>query len=277
MKIRLISFLICCLLFSSCSTQPTNVETETHEPETEYLLQYIDFTGESIQIEDLLCIKNNYVYARKTSGLFIDNKTNPDAFDDNGKYILTLDQNQQPQWYKYSSNRNFENFRLNSAMSEVVIENNYQGNSPHYQKVYLQDVVLNGILKYCTESVQTGNQYAMNYQKGDLIFYPYPNSLGDFPFIDVDYIHTPLEIQSTSSNYSAVADTIPIKLGNLDMNTIVFSDSSSLNSNNISDFYTGNDLVDVEIHLSKLVLEYNYDAPVQCEAKLEEVLLNHTL
>ncbi len=277
MKIRLIICLICCLLFSSCTIQSTNTGSEIHEPETGSLLQYIDFTGETIKIEDQFCIKNNYVYARKTSGLFTDNKTNPDAFDNNEKYILTLDKNQQPQWYKFTSNRNFNNFRINSAMSEVVIDNSYHGSSPRYQKVYLQDVVLNGILKYCTENVQIGNQYSSNYQKGDLIFYPYPNSLGDFPFIDVNYINLPLEIKSTSTNYSAVADTIPINLGNLETNNIVFSDSLSLNSKIITNYFVDSDLIDVEIHLSELILEYNCDAPILCKAQLEAVIFNHIL
>lgn len=260
------TFLLLCLLPACTSVR------EEKQP----LLIVTDFTGEEISLPSSFTLTLPGFYGRKTTGLFADNRTQPELFEETKLYQEKKLEQSNIHWQRYSSESNFQNFELFSAESSVVVDREYKSSKPVSQNALLLNLPLTGILRLVEQDFEPESAYAYREKKGDLIFYPYPNRLGDFPFSDLEDdvveangkqgIKYPLYISGNHSDYQAIADTVRIPLGNI--NDKILSERLP---ETMEQLFARGDLIEAEIVLNSLEIEYSIESPLVYRARVQSI------
>lgn len=202
---------------------------------------------------------HRFVYARPTTGLFVDNLSSPQLFNEEGYTGDRTAVEKDSMWKTYLSNQNsnFENFTVDRAMCAVKVYKDGSAEPPSEQWLELSDVKLKGILRLVTEFDGSPNSYALNYNVGEVYFYPYPENMGEFPML-FDGTYSPLLIRGEKTSYQAWADTQRIKV-------------TDLTEEQLSDIFADSDLAEAEINFSKLKFMYSSDFPNYSETSIETV------
>lgn len=275
MKKFLTLFLAMSLLLSSCASAPKEVELEVAEPEDLPALVVTDFRGEEMVFDDGFTLALDYVYGRKTSGFFYDSVNEPELFDDEGNFTGDKMLNDgEFIWGMYPTNRNFHEFRIWQSEAKSYVTKEGEAYRPHYQKTSIDEIKLKGILRYVSTDNYTGNYYAHNEWEGDLIFYPYPETMGSFPMIDLTAWPEALTIKGERSDYSSVADCPRISLGNLKKETL---NLLNMELSDVEALFSDSDLIDVEIDFFEMGMAWVEEAHVEFTTGIRSITKNADL
>lgn len=272
MKKQLILCLLCLAVLVSCSSQVKEVDlvVEERPPEAavknekEPMLRFTDILGKEYSMEDSVDVLQPFVYGRRTSGYFVDNVTNPELFDAEGFHGSWEAQGVEYQWKHYSQSQKTEDEGFTIGYAEVCNRVYPDGTTeiPEQQSLWLSSVKLKGILHYATEDRDYGSAYALNERKGEVFFYPYPEDMGDFPFIELGGFSgdgkqstggfAPLLIRGAKSDYQAWADTVRLQV-------------TDLSQEQIQELFADSDLIEAEVLFDRLKMEYAYCMPLTSE------------
>ena len=280
---KYVSFLLAMAFFlCSCAgtaeeevTMPEEVTTEVVREEEKAALVVTDFRGEEIEFEKGFTLALDYVYGRKTSGFFYDNVSNPELFDAEGNFTGDKMLNDSEfVWGTYPTGRNFQEFLIWESLAKSYVNKDKEAYRPHYQKTMMEGPKLKCILRYVSTTNNTGNYYAHNEWEGDVVFYPYPESMGYFPMIGLTDWPEALVIQGERSNYSAVADCPEIKLGNVKKSNL---NLQNMELADVEALFSGSDLVEVEIDFYHLEMAWVEEAHVEYAAGIGNIVKNKDL
>lgn len=262
------------LTCTACQKQepkPEPAPTQPVQQEQKDLLSFTDFRGTEITYDDEVTVLPGFAYGRKTVGFFHDTVKTPEDFDENKNYI---GKEQIPletiEYLPYKSYTNREQFGITVADCPIVVNSDGTSEPPYYQKLMVTDVKLKGVLRLVSTDDVTGSAYAFNEWAGDVFFYPYPETMGDFPFIDVGGNYTPLAIEGERSDYTALADTVRIHVGNLNKKGS-FDLKEGLTAEDVAALFENSDLVEGEVAFHLISMEYNYDAPTVFETRVSAI------
>lgn len=260
-SIKLFSVILVLSLLMGCVQSENQENTSSvHEVAVkENYLSYTDFLGKERTMQEEIELLHRFVYARRTTGLFVDNLTSPQLFNEEG-YVgdqTAVEEDSMWKTYLSSTNNDYENFTVDSAMCAVKVYKDGSAEPPSEQWLELSDVKLKGILRLVTEFDGSPNSYALNYNVGDIYFYPYPENMGEFPML-FDGTYSPLLIRGEKVPYKAWTDTQRIKITDLTEEQIL----------NIFDY---SDLAEVEIIFSELKFMYSSDFPNYSETTTDTI------
>lgn len=273
-------FCILCLMLAACSAGTAEVQPPAEPSEAEPSVQqeakpfcYKDAFGKEYSAANELEIFQRFTYGRKSSGYFVDNRSHPELFDEEGFHGDREAPEVVYEWRRYQAHKNEEDwlFQVGDASSVLWVNGEGELLGLREQRMTLSGVNLTGILRWVTETDARGSAYALNYFEGELYFYPDPAAMGDFPMMilddsqrDLDYSHTsggfaPLRIYGSRSSYQAWADTLRIKVDPLPQEELeaLFADS---------------DLIEVEIALDQVDFLHAPDFPLYSRAQVESLV-----
>ena len=261
--------ILLCAGFSGCAASE-EVPPEAGGPITDLAGEVLDLSG------SFYYGQYGEVYGRVTSGFYTDNRTEPAAFTAGGDYV--------GDWKlsdvavkKYKADAAIGSFRLSSggtfSLQEASTERGTA--SPVYQAVRLDDVRLTGVLRLVETTSNTGNFYAENEFAGDLFFYPYPDSLGEIPFIDCDPLgYYPKTAAGERTDFAFAADTLRIDLGNFDRGTVQVAEGAP---EDLHSLFAESDFVEAAIEFQYFQMNYTYDAPIEYSCIIGSVEKNGDL
>lgn len=268
-----------CVVLAACSAgerapeapvepvEPTQPVQQEAEP-----FRYRDAFGLEHSVEEDVEILQRFVYARKSSGYFVDNVAQPALFDEEGFHGDWEAPEAVYDWRIYEAFGGQADWPFSVGAASSVHWVNAAGDllGLGEQRLSLNNVTLRGFLRQVTETEAFGSVYALNYFEGELYFYPDPAAMGGFPMMilespeqDLDYSHTaggyaPLLIRGDRSSYQAWADTIRIKL-------------EPLPEEQLAELFADSDLIEVEITFSQVDFLHAYEYPLSSRAWVERV------
>ena len=251
-RCRLLLILVC-LMLTACGTGSPAAVPDAPAGVRDITGEELDLTG------DFLYARYNEVYARTTTGFYTDNRSAPDQFDSEGTYTGGWQLPDEVVWRLLTREAPPEGYSLSSGYSQQQVNAAAGTAVPVEQRVELTDVTLTGVLRLVETGRDTGSIYGMNEAPGDLFFYPYPESMGDFPFIDYGSSVTyPLTVAGERTDFSFAADTPRIWLGNLDEDTLRYPSAAA---GEVRALFAGSDLIEATVAFRQLSISYTRDAP----------------
>lgn len=223
-----------------------------------------DVCGNALDFsEDFLYGKYNEVYTRPTTGFYADNQDNPELFTVSKEFMGEYAEPSY-QWSKIDKTVTSDIFTFFTSYTQMQVHTTTHSATPIEQRLELKKIKLKGILKYIENTGNTDSYYGANETEGDVFFYPLPQSMGDFPFIDVQSSSSyPVIIAGNRSDFVCAADTVKILLGNILSNTMKLN---NIEISTIKKMFENSDLIEAEIVFSNLAMQYNYDAPTKCHS-----------
>lgn len=213
--------------------------------------------------KDFLYGKYNEVYVRHTTGFYADNQNNPELFTASKEFVGEYAEPNY-EWGKIDKTVTSDIFTFFTGYTQMQVYIATNSATPIEQRLELKDVKLKGILKYVDNTVNTNSYYGVNETEGDIFFYPFPQSMGDFPFIDVaSSTSYPIIIAGSRSDFACAADTVRMLLGNILSNTM---NLNNIETSTVKKMFENSDLIEAEIMFGNLAMQYNYDAPTKCHS-----------
>lgn len=272
MKKYIVVAVLCCLTACGSVEQIQEPNKPIESEQDAALFEYTDLMGDQYSKENELEIVQRFVYARKSSGYFVDSVSYPNLFAEDGFQGEREVAGVQYEWKRYfpSSNITYDNFRIHQAASILSINKDGMTENLREQYLNLNDVSLKGILKLTTEFEGSNNSYGLNYNAGDIYFFPYPDIMGEFPMLILEYPdksykykdeaggYAPLLISAEKSDYQAWADTVRIKI-------------DDLSDEQIAELFKESDLIEVNVNFSQLEFLHMDEFPLYSSAKIETI------